>query len=77
MLLHFRAITHAGYYRAWGGGSCGHVGIPGPQVGMGKAATADWWLSIGGAFLGVRAVAAPPATTISRAKMRIASFMAG
>jgi hypothetical protein len=44
---------------------------------MGKAAVADWWLGRAGADLGVTAAAAPPATTIRTARMRIASFIIG
>jgi hypothetical protein len=40
-------------------------------------AVADWWLGTAGAFLGVTAAAAAPATTTDRAKMRIACFIVG
>jgi hypothetical protein len=43
--------------------------------GVGILAVADWWLAMGGAVLGVVAAAAPPATTMVRAKMRMASFI--
>ena len=51
--------------------------MPGPHSGTGKWAVADWWLGMVDAVLGVVAAAAAPATTMVRAKMRIASFMVG
>jgi hypothetical protein len=44
---------------------------------MGNVAEGDWWLGMPGAFLGVRAAAATPATTTERAKMRTTSFIVG
>jgi hypothetical protein len=49
----------------------------GPHAGVGMLAVADWWLVTGGAVLGVVAAAAAPATTMVRAKMRMASFIEG
>jgi len=49
--------------------------MPGPHIGMGKVAEGDWWLGRLGAFLGVIAAAATPATTTERAKMRTTSFI--
>jgi hypothetical protein len=53
------------------------VGMPGPHVGIGNVAEGDWWLGKRGAFFGVTAAAATPATTTDKAKMRIASFILG
>jgi hypothetical protein len=52
-------------------------GIPGPQVGVGNDAVADWWLGRAGAVLGEVAAALTPATTTQKAKTRMASFMVG
>jgi hypothetical protein len=52
-------------------------GMPGPHVGIGKVAEGDWWLGRIGAFFGVTAAAATPATTTDKAKMRMASFITG
>jgi hypothetical protein len=49
----------------------------GPHPGTGILAVADWWLAMGGAVLDVAVAAAAPATTMVRAKMRMASFIGG
>jgi hypothetical protein len=48
-----------------------------PHSGVGTLAVADWWFGTAGAFLGVTAAAAAPATTTDRAKMRITCFIVG
>jgi hypothetical protein len=51
--------------------------MPGPHVGVGSPAVADWWLEK--AFFGVEETeaAAAPATTTDRTKTRMASFIVG
>ena len=51
--------------------------MPGPQVGTGSPAVADWWLMK--ECLGVveKEAAAAPATTTDRTKTRKASFILG
>jgi hypothetical protein len=55
----------------------GHVGIPGPQTGIGTLAVADWWLGMAGLVVDETEAAATPAKTTERAKMRMASFIVG
>jgi hypothetical protein len=47
------------------------------QVGIGLAAVADWWLGMVFSEVEETVAAAPPAMTMARAIMRIASFMIG
>ena len=55
-------------------------GIPGPQIGIGSPAVADWWLA---AIVRVleedeeKEAAAAPARTRQNAKMRKVSFIVG
>jgi hypothetical protein len=49
--------------------------MPGPQVGTGSPAVADWWLAMAVEVEEERPAAAAPAMTRERAKMRTTSFM--
>jgi len=51
--------------------------MPGPQVGVGSPAVADWWLEIICFGLDETEAAAAPATTTDRTIKRNASFMFG
>jgi len=55
----------------------GQVGTPGPHIGVGRSAVADWRLAITRVVEEETDAAATPAKTIDRAKMRIASFIFG
>jgi len=49
--------------------------MPGPHVGVGSWAVADWWLGMACVVEDETEAAAAPAKTTARAKTRIASFM--
>jgi hypothetical protein len=51
--------------------------MPGPQVGTGSPAVADWWLRKECFGLVETEAAAAPATTTDRTKTRNASFIVG
>jgi hypothetical protein len=51
--------------------------MPGPQVGVGNPAVADWWLAKVCFGVEETEAAAAPATTTDRTKTRKASFILG